>query len=289
MKFKAIKNETGYISALPLPTEAELAQFYENKYFQNEKGNYCKSYLDEEKLYFENESIIAEYIFKNSFQGENRSLLDLGCGEGFFSKYFFSNGWNVTTCDYSSYGIEQQNSELLETFEQGSLIDSIEECINREESFSFINLQNVLEHVINPESLLIKLKEIVSSGGLIRIQVPNDYSSFQKLLLEKNLTKETWFAPPEHLHYFSIDSLKQLVAQLGYSVREIMTDFPIELFLLNESSNYAKDRGVGKYAYQSKIAANNFIFSKGCEQYVKFFSSCAEIDFGRNIILYIST
>jgi 2-polyprenyl-3-methyl-5-hydroxy-6-metoxy-1,4-benzoquinol methylase len=194
----------------------------------------------------------------------------------------------VTTCDYSSYGIKQQNPELLGTFEKGSLIDSIEECVDREECFSFINLQNVLEHVINPEALLIRLKEIVSSNGLIRIQVPNDYSSFQKLLLEKGQTKETWFAPPEHLHYFTIESLKKLAKKLGYSICQTMTDFPIELFLLNESSNYTKDRSVGKYAYQSKVQVNNFISSKGCEQAVNFFSSCAEVDLGRNIILYIS-
>ena len=51
---------------------------------------------------------------------------------------------------------------------------------------------NCIEHVIDPVLLLSELKKTLKkSNSVIRIKVPNDYSSFQKLLTENKFTENT--------------------------------------------------------------------------------------------------
>ena len=108
---KVVKNEFGFYSAKDMPTVDELSQYYENKYFQESKGLYRKGYNQNELTYFDNKAKVAEHICQKSIG----SLLDVGCGEGYFAKYFKEKNWDIKTLDYSSHGISNHNPELLET------------------------------------------------------------------------------------------------------------------------------------------------------------------------------
>ena len=41
-------------------------------------------------------------------------------------------------------------------------------------------LNNVLEHLEDPEKTLYQVKEILNDGGLLTIDVPNEFNEFQK-------------------------------------------------------------------------------------------------------------
>jgi len=81
-----------------------------------------------------------------------------------------------------------------------------------------VNLDNVLEHVLEPVELLKKVKRVMSKNAIARIEVPNDFSAFQKLLVEAGCTKETWVNPPEHLSYFNKASLVNLFDDVGFKI-----------------------------------------------------------------------
>ena len=87
--------------------------------------------------------------------------------------------------------------------------------------------------------------------------VPSDYSTLQTELLERDLTDATWYCPPQHLSYFSYDSLVALLEATGFEVEVRMADFPIEVFLFNEHSNYAKIRQRGRAAHDTRVAVDN--------------------------------
>jgi 2-polyprenyl-3-methyl-5-hydroxy-6-metoxy-1,4-benzoquinol methylase len=289
-KFSAIKNKYGFYSASPMPTEKELEEFYKNVYFQEDSQNYEQQYTEEEYKYFLNESKVTEYIYNNITQQNknNNSLLDIGCGEGYFAKYFYNNNWKVNLVDYSSYGIITHNNELVNNFKEGCIYKNLDSERIEKKEYNLISIKNVLEHVVDPELLLAKVKKLMTKNSLLRIEVPNDYSSFQELLLENNNTTNTWFKPPEHLHYFTFESLSGFLDKLGFNVEMVMSDFPIELYLLNDFSNYTKNTNTGKQAHYGRVKANNFIFDKGIKNYVEFFESCAKVDFGRQVIIYCS-
>ena len=105
MKFREQKNPLGFYEAVPTPTKEELQAHYRDQYYQNANGTYAPDYLPEEVEYFHN---LARVAFETARQYKiDSSLLDLGCGEGFFTKSFHSFGWSVACCDFSEFGISK--------------------------------------------------------------------------------------------------------------------------------------------------------------------------------------
>lgn len=287
VKYQVIKSPYGYFSIEPMPTSNELEQYYSNKYFQSNSGNYQKSYTSDEVIYFTNQAktslwVLDKYIDSSS----TKKLIDIGSGEGFFASEFYKNNWDVTLLDYSDYGLRNQNSHLLEKFIQGDIYYSLDNLIKKEETFMFVNMTNVLEHVIDPIKLLEKTKKLLTNKSILRITVPNDYSTFQEFLLDKNYTENTWLCFPDHLHYFSQTSLYKLLVSLGYDVLLTMGEFPIEIFIANESSNYAKNRLYGKSAHKARIEIDNFLFSQGIDKYIDYYQASLNIGLSRQIVVY---
>jgi len=63
-------------------------------------------------------------------------------------------------------------------FEQGDIMSFLQKSSNEELKYGLINLDNVLEHVLEPRELLLSLKSHLSNKTVLRIQVPNDFSKF---------------------------------------------------------------------------------------------------------------
>lgn len=287
MNKEIIKTKYGYFSIKNMPTEEELQRHYAEEYYQHESMQYSYKYSDDELEYFENRSKIAEYLFNKYSIKENNEILEVGAGEGFFASYFFKNNWNVTTLDYSDFGIKTHNKELLETLIKGDVFNSLDKLALQNKKYDFINLSNILEHVINPLVLLEKLKLLLTEKSVLRISVPNDYSEFQNFLLEKKYTLNSWLCPPDHLHYFTFETLRNLLISLNYKVDLLMGEFPIELYLTNEVSNYNKNKEVGKFAHKSRVEVDNYLFKKGFDKYINFYSSCADIGLSRQVVAYV--
>lgn len=125
-----------------------------------------------------------------------RSVLDLGCGEGFFASNLKSRGRKVVAVDYSDSGIHLHNPQLVSDFIKGDLHDYLENNINLISEFDLINLDNVLEHVPDPIDLLQKIRSGMGKDSILRIEVPNDFSRFQELIVGMGFTNQTWVSPP---------------------------------------------------------------------------------------------
>lgn len=286
MNNKVIETEFGYFSIKDLPTQDELESYYAEKYYQNNLTQYSHQYSKDELQYFTKAAIVAKFLYESVYINDKKALLDVGAGEGFFAAHFFNSNWNVTTLDYSSYGLLSHNTELVDTLIQGDIFKSINELTLKKVKYDLINLSNVLEHVIDPIDLLYKLKTLLSDKSLLRISVPNDYSKFQQYLLDKKYTSNTWLCPPDHLHYFTFESLSKLLESLGYEVVFQLGEFPIELYLSNSSSNYDKNKELGKFAHKSRVEVDNFLFDQGIEKYINYYQASAEIGFSRQVVMY---
>lgn len=280
---RLIETEHGYYSVKDLPTTEELENFYSNKYYQDNVGNHLHQYSQEELTFFENKAKVAEYILRDI---KVQTLLDVGTGEGFFANYFYNQKWDVTTLDYSDYGIATHNPQIKHTILKDDIFKSIQNIIKKTHTYGIVNLSNVLEHVINPISLLSDLKYLLDENSFLRISVPNDFSNFQNFLMNEKYTTNTWVKIPNHLHYFTFESLEKLLDSCGYDIHTSIGEFPIEVFLANEASNYAHDRTVGKSAHNARIKTDNFLFTQGINEYIDYFKSSAKIGFTRQVVIY---
>lgn len=283
MSFHEHEHNLGFIEALPKPTEIDLESFYSQRYFQEEHGGYSNSYTEDELLHFELDARVARHIAE-SFQVKEL-LLDLGCGEAFFAAAFLRAKWKVQCYDFSNAGIQRCNPQLLGFFEQGNLNEIAK--LDWDQEIGLINLSNVLEHVIDPIAILTDIRRnLKGRRTILRIVVPNDYSKFQTFLVERGMTSNTWFVPPEHLSYFNRTSLLELLSHCGFNALSLQANFPIEIFLANPHSNYVRNRELGKGAHNARVAIQNFLISTDIDGYIKYAESAGNLGFGRDLVVY---
>jgi len=285
-KYNLIQNSLGYFEVKPNPSVEELEEYYSQRYYQNNLSSYEKTYTDEELQYFGVEADLCVATI-NRYSSISKSLLDVGCGEGFFAKSLLEYGWEVKCVDFSEEGVAHHNPELLQFFKRDDLYSFVGAEAKKKNTYGLVNLDNVLEHVINPKELLTALKKVMNVNSLARIEVPNDFSKFQKLLVELGCTNETWVSAPEHLSYFNSESLVNLLKAEGFEIVSLQADFPIEQFLLNENSNYWKDRKLGKSAHMARVICTNYMAEANLHRLVDFREAAADLDFGRCLTAYV--
>lgn len=282
-------HDLGFLQIDPLPTPAELTEFYEKLYYQDSKSStYQHSYSSEELQYINNKIAQKANILFKKTKSPGR-LLDVGCGEGFVLAYFLKFGWSVYGIDYSDFGINNLNPDLAANFEKGDIYTIIDKKIKDGEKFEILWLGNVLEHVPDPIGLLINLKKLLQDDGNLVITVPNDGSKYQDLLLNEGfVNRKWWVAYPDHLSYFNNESLKSICEFAGYNVCELLGDFPIDFFLLHSGSNYINDTSKGKLAHQARVRMENFISNNGIDDANQFFSSLAKVGLGRDLTIFLT-
>ena len=286
-KFSLVKHALGYYEVTPKPSIDELNEYYSKKYFQQNNSVYEQTYSEEELRYFNVDAELAIKTIQRFSKFSKRQLLDLGSGEGFFANYFYKQGWKVNLVDFSDDGLQRHNPSLLPNFEQADLLTYLDSKKEEIKAFDLINLDNVLEHVIDPIDLLRKLKNHMSSDALLRIEIPNDFSPFQSLLTNMGCIEENWVLPPEHLNYFNSSSLKSLLESEGFNLLSLQADFPIELFLLNKHSNYWKNRSLGKDAHLTRVLVTNYMAETNIERMIDYQEAAADLEFGRLLTAYV--
>ncbi len=287
-----VENKYGYLEIAEKPSPEELQNYYADIYFQTSQGAYEATYSEQELTFFQNSNhlkaeIIADF-FKDQPKSERR-LLDVGCGEGFTMDYFFKKGWEVIGIDYSQDGVARQNPEMKPFVLQGDIYLQIQELIEKKEQYDVISILNVLEHVIDPVLTLKELQKLLSPGGLLIILVPNDFSILQKsLLADQKISRQFWIKTPDHLNYFSKDSLIALCEDQQFKFHKCLSDFPIDYFLANPDSNYIEDGSKGKNCHQARMWLDNLHCSISIPKTIELYEAFANLGSGRQVTAYFT-
>jgi 2-polyprenyl-3-methyl-5-hydroxy-6-metoxy-1,4-benzoquinol methylase len=151
----------------------------------------------------------------------NKTVLDLGCGNGALSRFLLENGYNMYGVDASPSGIEIASKIYPERF---SLMDfsipTLPEFLNGK-SFDTIISTEVLEHLYDPRSFIVLCKEILApQGGEIIISTP--YHGYLKNLMISILGKWDTHMNPlwdgGHIKMWSKNTLTALLEEQGFKV-----------------------------------------------------------------------
>lgn len=281
------KNQYGFFEVSDKPSKGQLSDYYSNKYYQSPTGQYKNNYSIDELKFFENKSKVAIETIKR-INVSPKSLFEIGCGEGFFADFLFKNGIsNMELNDLSEFGLKNFHPHLIKFLQKLDVYEHLEILINSKKQFDIISMDNVLEHVIDPELLLLKLKNLMYNGSVLRITVPNDFSSFQDLLLREGICEETWICLPDHLSYFNSINLVKFCEALNFKVHSVQCDFPIEIFLTNEHAHYYNDRSRGNSAHKSRVICTNYLINEDIQSYISLSEASAKLQFGRDVTIYL--
>lgn len=280
--FNVVLNESfGFYQIKPSPTPQELEAYYNTNYY--DYGTYATQYSEYELL----QRLLPAHEINYLSKGKRGKVLDIGCGEGFVINQLHQDGWDVYGLDFSLDGIQRHFPYLTEKVTKGDIYKLLEDLILKGDKFDVIICNNVLEHVIDPLSFLGRFKSLCHDNTIVRIQVPNDFSWLQQNLKRDEMIKnEYWVSPPAHLSYFSNESLVKMLNSFDYGIIELLGDFPIELYLMNEKSNYNLDKSTGSAAHKARLYFDVNLFKASIEKYMAFRRGCGQSGVCRNLIAY---
>jgi SAM-dependent methyltransferase len=287
--FKVRKNKLGYYEITPRPTQKHLESYYSEKYYQEGRGSYEITYDKAElnwikKKYQFRLKTVEAMLWDRKKRPKKPRMLDVGCGEGFGMKAFVQNGWAVHGIDFSEAGMESKNPQMRPFLSVGDITELLHKQIQSGFKYDCVLLVNVLEHVLEPVKLMNDIKRIVSAEGILLVTVPNDFSPMQKLAhTQGHISSRYWIAPPDHLQYFNVKSLKSIGKCTGWKCKEILGDFPIDWFLFHPGSNYIKDPTQGKLAHRARICIESEILKLNSNVSFNLQKSWANAGMGRDI------
>lgn len=268
---------------VPLPRPEALEEAYRENYYAEEKPTYL-TYAGEDSEWAEIASRDRLEMFERMLPLGRRRLLDIGSGPGFFLKTALERGWNVRGIEPSRQAAEHARGlgvEVTEGFFNAQTAATLG-------TYDVAHLNNVLEHVPNPREIVSLARETVRPGGLLCINVPNDFSPFQAAARVSQDLGEWWVAPPHHLNYFDFESLARMVTNLGFTVTERTTTFPMELFLLM-GLNYTADSTLGRACHTQRKRFDLALENSGFQETRRsFYRALAAAGIGREIVLIAS-
>lgn len=116
---------------------------------------------------------------------KNKDILEVGCGVNYFVPYWVYSGNNVTAFDLCEESVLLTKDILTKI---GLLYDNVNlfvgdaEKIIFNQKYDIININNVLHHIENKESVLRYLKNSLKVNGKLLIVEPNYYYPFRWII-----------------------------------------------------------------------------------------------------------
>ncbi len=143
----------------------------------------------------------------------NGRILDIGCGLGGFLKGAAEQGWKYP----EGIEIAPQAAEYTSKFFPVRM-KPFEET-EYDYYFDVIRLENVIEHVPSPRSIVVSAYKYLRPGGLFVISTPN-YRS-----LSVTLCREKWqyICGADHIYLFAPKTISQLLSKNGFKILNIRT------------------------------------------------------------------
>jgi SAM-dependent methyltransferase len=189
----------------PLPSPAEIAEFYPAAYYG--RGGSKFSGIIEWLVRLVG-ARHARFLMRQSPAGAR--VLDVGCGRGVALRA-------LADCGLETHGFERSDDAVrgIDPRVQVRIADDLAAADYPASYFDTVIIWHVLEHVRNPDEVLLEVARILKTGGRIIVAVPN-YSS-----LQARWAGSAWFHLdlPRHLYHFPVAGLRRVLENCGFDCR----------------------------------------------------------------------
>lgn len=151
--------------------------------------------------------------------GNHKSVLDLGCGDGFVMEKIIKAGNNVI-------GVEIADNAIKKAIKKGFKVYDISLNSNWaneiKEKFDIVFAGEIIEHIFNTDLFLKNIKKVLKKRGKVIITTPNIATLGRRLMLlfGMNPLIETTARSTDagHIRYFTVGSLKKLLNDNNFHV-----------------------------------------------------------------------
>jgi SAM-dependent methyltransferase len=136
--------------------------------------------------------------------GTGARVLDLGCRYGALTRHYL-DGNEIVGVDIDREALKQAAELGIEPL----WADAGEPLPVPDESFDVVVVGELLEHLPFPERTVAEVRRVLEPGGRLVGSVPNGYRVKNRLRFALGRAPE---ADPTHLHLFSPDAIRKLLA-----------------------------------------------------------------------------
>ena len=241
----------------PIPSNEELADYYQSKYYHAIKkggrglqlNRLMSGGQEAEKTRMWLEHALYDAVIDALKAAPGHKVLDVGCGTGELVEYLSSQGCDAHGVEPAEAAVEFAQSRGI-SVECGDLGGHLK--ANPSIRYDAIVFLNVIEHSPEPTVLLQQAYGALKPGGLVICRVPNDFSPIQEVAQLAIAGRPWWIVVPDHINYFNFETFPPVLERLGFQVLDTFGDYPMEFFLLM-NRNYVEDPEVGKACHQERM------------------------------------
>jgi len=153
--------------------------------------------------------------------GRNKKVLEVGPATGYITEVLVQRGCRVTCIEK-----DPTAAELAQRFCERMIVANVEEldfeAALGEEQFDVVLLGDVLEHLVDPGTVLAKAATVLAPGGYIVASVPNVAHGSVRLALLRGEFRysESGLLDRSHLRFFTRETLAELFRDAGYAIKQ---------------------------------------------------------------------
>ena len=195
--------------------------------------------------------------------GLKTRVLDVGCACGDFGEWLVRcKSCDVHGMDFNSESIKIADS--LNIYSQLNIVNlntfQTDDFEHYKYYFDYIVLLDVLEHLIYPEDILLRLIPYLKYNGKLIISLPNiSFGDVKLQLLQDNFVyTDTGILDRTHLRFFTWKSMVELFSKLGFEI--ISCQARIENICVPARTpwtvSYFIGRNINSYIYQYVFELN---------------------------------
>lgn len=181
------------------------------------------------------------------------TMLDLGCGSGWFLEKMLSRGWTALGVEISESAAKLGRAKGLDIF-----CGTLQEANFPSEHFDYVRSNHSFEHINCPHETLEEICRILKPHGKLLIGVPNTRS------LSAFLFREYWWylTVPVHVFNYSAGNLPSLLTRHNFRVEKVSFNSDYHGFVgslqiwINRSGNRKSTEG--------KVF-NNYLLRLACQ------------------------
>ena len=143
-------------------------------------------------------------------------VLDVGCGDGFFTAKILQrfNLKNVYGLDISSKAVDLARLKHPEINFQQSALNHIPEETN---SINSITMIEVIEHLVDIEGTLKELFRVMKPGGILLITT-TDFNWLKQVIIAIFFFEKYFYPTNPHIRFFKKSTLADILSKNGFSI-----------------------------------------------------------------------
>ena len=157
-----------------------------------------------------------------------KRVLDVGCSNGAFGAQIKESTGAVISGIELCVDMAEEATSKLDHVYQGAVEDVLQSGALDEQKFDVIICADVLEHLVDPWTVLEKLKSLLSEDGSIVVSIPNirHFSTlFSVIFLGYWPYRDRGIHDRTHLRFFTLRNIKELFSTSGLLIQDVHVNY----------------------------------------------------------------